>query len=94
MITYKSEKTLIKNLNQLKFNCLSKTVILHSDILNLGFYKKAFTYEENLKFIHDLILEVFHDFEIIVPTFNYDFLNSKIYDLKKIKLKLSFKRIF
>ena len=88
MITYKSEKALIKNLNKLKLNCLSKTVILHSDILNLGFYKKALTYEENLKFIHDLILEVFHDFEIIVPTFNYDFLNSKIYDLKKDKAQV------
>ena len=85
MIIYKSEKQLVNSLKKIKLNCLSKKLILHTDIFNLGFYRENLSYEKNLKFIHDLILDIFFDFEIIVPTFNYEFLKSKLYDVKKDK---------
>lgn len=85
MIIYENNKKLIDILKKLKSFCISKNIILHSDIFKLGFLKAKFSYDENLELIHDLILDVFHDFQIIVPTFNYDFLHSKIYDVKKDK---------
>ena len=85
MIIYKNNQKLIEILKKLKSYCYSKNIILHSDVFRLGFFKTKLSYNENLELIHDLILDVFHDFQIIVPTFNYDFLQSKIYDVKKDK---------
>ncbi len=85
MIVYKDNKKLIEILKKIKFHCISKNIILHSDVFKLGFFKTKLSYSENLELIHDLILDVFHDFQIVVPTFNYDFLHSKIYDVKKDK---------
>jgi aminoglycoside N3'-acetyltransferase len=88
MIIYKNENQIVKNLKKLKSNCSSKNIILHSDILNLGFFRQNLSYNDNLKLIHDLILDVFNDFEIIVPVFNYDFLKTKFYDVNKDKAQV------
>tara|TARA_Y100000590_G_scaffold453710_1_gene599230 strand:- start:70 stop:912 length:843 start_codon:yes stop_codon:yes gene_type:complete len=85
MIIYKSNKEFTDVLKKLKSCCLSKNIILHSDVFKLGFLKIKLSYLENLKLIHDLILDVFYDFEIIVPSFNYDFLVTKFYDVRKDK---------
>ncbi len=85
MIIYKNNQKLIEILKKLKSYCVSKSIILHSDVFKLGFFKTNLSYDENLELIHDLILDVFHDFQIIVPTFNYDFLQSKVYDVKNDK---------
>ena len=85
MIIYQSDKEFIEVLKKLKSWCKSKSVILHSDVFKLGFLKIKLSYTENLKLIHDLILDVFCDFEIIVPVFNYDFLVTKVYDVRRDK---------
>jgi len=85
MIIYQSNKEFIEVLKKLKSRCKSKSIILHSDVFKLGFLKIKLSYAENLKLIHDLIIDVFSDFEIIVPVFNYDFLTTKVYDVRKDK---------
>ena len=85
MIIYQSDKEFIEVLKKLKSWCKSKSVILYSDVFKLGFLKIKLSYTENLKLIHDLILDVFYDFEIIVPVFNYDFLVTKVYDVRRDK---------
>ena len=85
MINFKNNKEFVEILKKLKSKCLSKSVILHSDIFKLGFINTNLSYNKNLELIHDLILEVFWDFNVVVPTFNYDFLSTKFYDVKKDK---------
>lgn len=88
MIVYKRDQELIYILKKLKSFCISKNIVLHTDVFKLGFFKSNLSYNENLKLIHDLILDVFNDFQIIVPTFNYDYLHSRIYDVRKDKSQI------
>ena len=87
MIISNQDSYLNEILKKLRSFCKSKCIILHSDVFKLGFYRTDFTYDQNLNLIHDLIMNIFHDFQIIVPTFNYDFAKTKILISKTIKLK-------
>ena len=42
MIIYKNNKKLIEILKKLKSYCISKNIILHSDVFKLGFFKTNF----------------------------------------------------
>ena len=88
MIIINQNSYLNEILKKLRSFCKSKCIILHSDLFKLGFYRRDFTYHQNLNLIHDSIMNIFHDFQIIVPTFNYDFVDSKIFDIKNDKAQV------
>ena len=59
-------------------------VLIHSDIKNLFLFEFSSKYDLLNKHLRN-IFEIFSDFNIWMPTFNYDFTKTQLYNLEKDK---------